>query len=355
MNYLPSHLKTKEVKKDKEALIQDGYNTGAVMLFVKKHLDVPAYREALQGKENLYLVMPSTSGYNTIPEFIAARLQKEYGGEIVVDYALPMHKTKSAYMGAVSKMKEPREYIIRKEPFSKLEIMRKNVVIVDDVVTSGTSVHSLSQSLLKAGVVVDGVVSVAQSDKRLVSERDIQRLSEKLLPSGGDIESVRKDVELVFSGRLKHAINTVEREVTGPAKVKYKEYAYEHIKGEAARIRSEASLGRGLQPGQGHKAAIYPRRNDRGAEMAVGEKQGAYGRNQERDMVDGSVADLKWIARQNGFNMNASVVAAVADEMSSGRSNFEELRAAMMVKIDQMKTNEAEKHSEKSRDEGLSL
>ncbi|MBN2434851.1 MAG: phosphoribosyltransferase [Spirochaetes bacterium] len=351
MEYITSHFHTKDIKTDKEKLFECGYPEKLVNGFIKKHLNVSAYSGALKEKDNLFLVMPSTSGVNVIPEHLAAHLQKEYGGEILVDFALPMHVTKSAYMGAIAKIKEPREYNIVKESFEGINVSEKNVIIVDDVVTSGTSIESLSKSLLKEGIITDLVISVAQSDKRLVSERDIKRLSEKLATGRENLKEIQKDVEILFTGKLKHALNTVEREITGPKKEKYKGIVYEYIRREASRIRSEASMDRGIQPGKEGQASFYKRGDDRHSEMAVREEQITYRSDSEKNRVGESVADLQRIAREHGYYMNAAVVSGVAEELSCGNLNYDELKNSMMKKIEMLK----EKNPSITCEEGLSL
>jgi hypoxanthine phosphoribosyltransferase len=355
MNYIPSHLQTKEIKKDKEELIAQGYPHEKVVQFVKTHLYVPAYREALVGKDNVFLVMPSTSGKNVIPEYMASRLQKEYGGTIVIDYALPKHETKSAYMGAISKLREPRQYLLRQEPFRDMDSQRKNIIIVDDVVTSGSSVNSLAKSLAEKGIEVDTVVSLAQSDKRLVTERDIERLSGKLQPINGDYEKTRRDVELVFGGQLKHALNTVEREITGAKKSKYREIAYEYVTREAERIRNETSMDRRLQSGQERKTELPGIANDRDKGVSVREEQRTYEGNSKSPVVGDTIADLQKIARHEGYPLSPKVIATVADELNNGRFTFDELREAMMIKIGQMKNKDQQPKQSKSEDVGLSL
>lgn len=336
MNYVTSNNKTKEIKIQKEYLIKSGYKVDDVADFVSKYMDVNTYKDSLKGKDNLFLVMPSTSGRNIIPLYMSALLQNEYGGTIAVDYALPMHKTKSAYLGAVSKIKEPREYLIRKEMLNDIDLSSKNIVIIDDVVTSGTSVGCLQKALEKEGIVVNSVVSIAQSEKRLVSERDIERLSEKLVPVNGDLETVKNDVALLFDGKLKHAINTIEREVTGPTKTKYRDFIYEYITEEARRIRSDASLDRRLQSGQEGNATIYERRDGRTQNLAVEERQEYLVRNTEDNQKE-SIAQLQFEARQNGYLLSPEIIVNVSDAMCGGYVSFDELRSAMIATIQEKK------------------
>jgi hypothetical protein len=161
-------------------------------------------------------------------------------------------------------------------------------------------------------------------------------LSEKLVPVNGNLDAVKKDVSLLFEGKLKHAINTIEREVTGPTKTKYRDYVYEYITEESRRIRSDASLDRRVQSGKEGNATFYERRDGRTQNLAVEERQRDLVCNTEYYQKE-SVAQLQFEARKNGYLLSPEIIVNVSDALCSGYASFEELRTVMIETIQEKK------------------
>ena len=151
MDFAWSSKDTKEIRREKEILADRGYIREEVAAFVKKYFEPEKYRDILSDKKPVYLVMPSTRGDNTIPLGIAELLQMTYGGEIIKGFAGAMHETKSANLGAIGKLKEPRIYEIYDDQITGEMVRDKDVFVVDDVVTTGTSVDALRKSLERDG------------------------------------------------------------------------------------------------------------------------------------------------------------------------------------------------------------
>lgn len=284
MNFQFSSNNTKCIKQEKEKLIQAGYPVSSVIEFIKTYLNVEAYRLALEKQDNIYLVMPSTSGRNIIPKYVAARLQYEFGGQIIVDFARPMHETKTANLSAIGKIREQRVYEVRKQPFKDLNIKNKNLVLVDDVVSTGVSIKALEKALNESGIQVTTVLSIAQTDKRITSKRDIERFAEKLEQEKNSAHNVKNDVALLFKGTLKHHLNTIEREITGPKKSNYRREVYEYVKREAVRIRDEVKTPGRIQQGSEGKTKLYQRGVEGSSGLPVGEGKGFY-EGHEKDPV----------------------------------------------------------------------
>jgi adenine/guanine phosphoribosyltransferase-like PRPP-binding protein len=346
MDYLHSHNHTKDIKREKEELFQNGFRHKEVAEFVKRNIDLEAYRESLGGKDNVYLVVPSTSGANTIPEYIASRLQKAFGGVVIVDCALPMHETKSAYLSAVGKLREPRVYEIRTEAFEGIELDGKNIVLVDDVVTTGTSINALKRALEEQGLRPGAVASLAQSDKRLTSQRDLERVAGKLQADFPDDKQVIADVELVFGGSLKHALNTIEREITGEKKGKDRREVYGYVKGEAARIRGEAEVDRGVQQRAAGKAELYSGGYEGSPRIPAPQEQGTREGPAEYGLVD-SIPALQRIAHKAGLRLRADVVAEISEAINTGEYSIRECCTVIAERLKPRK--------EKSVDLGIGL
>lgn len=261
MDFAWSSKDTKEIRREKEILADRGYIREEVAAFVKKYFEPEKYRDILSDKKPVYLVMPSTRGDNTIPLGIAELLQMTYGGEIIKGFAGAMHETKSANLGAIGKLKEPRIYEIYDDQITGEMVRDKDVFVVDDVVTTGTSVDALRKSLERDGIIVSGVLVLGQSEKRLANERDLKRVYEKVSEDFPDDKELEADISLVFRGSLKHRLNTLEREITGENKWKKRSRGvfYAFIKSEAGRIRREIEDPQRVQPGQENETGFLNR------------------------------------------------------------------------------------------------
>lgn len=347
MDYHFSTDKTKDMKLEKELLIQKGYPVSEVITFVKKNLNVQSCRQTLQGKDNMYLVMPSTSGRNIIPKFIAARLQKEYGGEIIVDFARPMHETKTAYLSAIGKIREQRKYEIREQALQGINLKNKNVIIVDDVVSTGVSIHALSRSLQEKGIFAHAVISIAQSDKRLVSDRDIERFTEKLQQNKPFDPDLKNEVTLIFKDSLKHHLNTIEREITGDKKAKYREEVYEYIKRETSRAGRETEVVGRIQPGVASEAQLFTGRASGGEGLPVDQRERVPERSGQDRLGLENLVELQRVARSYGFILPPKVVASVSEALANGEYSYQEILGGMKEKIGVIKSekNRATKNS----------
>jgi len=106
------------------------------------------YEPLLKGKDNVYVLMPSSSGENKIPSVLAARLQRDFGG-LIVDAAENNSTQQSKNLRTFTrKLQNPR--VMAPLPDVDPSLYRapgKNTVIVDDIHTTGDSSRTLRQAL----------------------------------------------------------------------------------------------------------------------------------------------------------------------------------------------------------------
>ena len=242
-----------QIRKEKNELQAAGYPRAMVRKFVERYYKRERFAPALEGRNNVYLPTPSTSGDNAIPLVLAWALQRDFGGLVVPDTAVDaMHQTKAAKLSGLKKLQNPRQYVVIDRPAIPPDA---NVVIVEDVVTTGDTVEALEDAWAAAGVQVDQIASLGQSDPRVASRRDLERLSEKLqtavdLPPG----EVYRSVEEAFQGALKHRLNHIERAITNAGEATKRE-AWALISQRAQAVRQAAE---GLLPGQSAAARAEP-------------------------------------------------------------------------------------------------
>lgn len=204
--YATASQNVRELKARKDELRAQGYPAAAVRELVREFYRDEHFRH-LAGRENLYLVAPSTTRTNTLPREFARLLRDRYGGTIVLGWAVPLCETKAADKGAFGKLRDPARFAPIGEAITRLPRDR-HVVLVDDVVTTGETSDALREVLAQAGLRVAAVVSLGQSEVRKVNARDIERIAEKLGEPRLD-----REIEAVLKGRLKHRANYLERTI----------------------------------------------------------------------------------------------------------------------------------------------
>ena len=126
----------------------------------------------------VFISQPSTSGKNVIPLALAEKLAKDTGGEAINGRELfdVLHGQESKTIGPPERMFHERIY----EPVSIEEIVGKigdrEVIVVDDIYTTGSSALALINSLREAGANVKGHVGYFGDVRLAVKETDIARL-----------------------------------------------------------------------------------------------------------------------------------------------------------------------------------
>lgn len=195
------------LKVAKEILRKDGFPADKCLQLVDRHLDPAKFSHLAPepGKPNVYLVVPSTSAMNRLPRYFAERLAAAYPGAIVDDWATPLRETRSALKGGLRKILEPPAFAIDPAAIARIP-PHARLILVDDVVTTGLTIRSLREGLHSLGRQAFGVVSLAQSELRKATERDIERLSKKL----GE-PSLYREILGVYGNQLKHSANWTER------------------------------------------------------------------------------------------------------------------------------------------------
>jgi hypothetical protein len=104
--YNTSSSEVGAIKTGKETLRAQGYPVASVFEFVDRFLK-PSNFQHLSGRENVFLVAPSTSRTNLIPLVFAQKLATEFGGTVVNGWATPLSTTKAAKKGGIGKIREP--------------------------------------------------------------------------------------------------------------------------------------------------------------------------------------------------------------------------------------------------------
>ncbi|MBI4024968.1 MAG: hypothetical protein HY360_08295 [Verrucomicrobia bacterium] len=203
-----------------------------------KRYDPAKYRKALEGENNVYLVMPSTSTRNIIPERLAARLQKDFGGEVIADFARPIQifegKLKNRF---TKKLEDPATFEMKAD--LRRRLAGKNVVIVDDILATGDTVTGLREALAQQGIVKTTLAVITARDSRVASTGQLDTLAGTLAKGLDlDYDAVRKEVGDAFRWQFFRMAYYALLEARNPENVG-KIYEVIRRKAEAVRARAE--------------------------------------------------------------------------------------------------------------------
>lgn len=189
----------------------------------------------LSGKENVYLVMPSTSGKNIIPKIIAERLERDFKGVIVTDFAIPIHEKEAKLRTGLEKIANPSEYEIVKDltPYQG-----KNIVLVDDAFTTGDSSFPLRGAIEAAGLSPVKILVLVAEEPSTPSVYQIGRGIKKVAQYAGvDPQSLVSDFEQFFTRYGAKMVNRVVFPlITGQNPVTRKKFSPEELQEYAREI-----------------------------------------------------------------------------------------------------------------------
>ena len=237
----------RKLKVLKEQIIKSG-QYGLFHSYVEENFDPEKFKH-FKGKDNIFIAVPSTTGKNRFPKAFAEKLQKTFGGEAFIEnHIKPSHEEQSKNLDGLQKIVQHREYVIIDPRLSAERLQGKNIVLVDDVATTGASIDGMREALYAKNIKVNAIATLCQSELRLATERDFERIAEKAaedhpdtsLPLEKRIEDIAQKLEQCFEGCLKHKMNYLERDITGSSSFRSqnrKEF-YNVLTGEIERIRS---------------------------------------------------------------------------------------------------------------------
>lgn len=250
--YTTSSLNVLAIKEQKEFLRARGYPANEVLDFVNRFFK-PENFGHLRGRNNVFIVAPSTSRTNIIPLVLATELAERFGGTVVTRWATALSVTKAAKKGGIGKIREPVRFEATNP--ERLQTLASqphgHFVVVDDVVTTGETTDALRDVLARHGIQTQEIVSLGQAEMRKVTSRDIERLADKLGPPG-----LHTEVATVLTGKLKHRANYIERSIHE----NYRSEIRDYFQNEARRIQSGTrTVHSGGERGGGERGAGNPR------------------------------------------------------------------------------------------------
>lgn len=225
----------KPLTMEKRACRDNQYPEADALKLVNDYYRAAHYAADLRGKDNVYLAAPSTRGANTLPFRLAQRLAADFGGRVLnIGKAVARAEAKNKKEW-LSKVADPSRFDI--EPGLADAVWGKNVVLVDDIHTSGETAMGLLADLKAAGVTVNHeAVLRAKDGGRRANLTDYDRVARELAPKVGlKADTIRKEIKVAYPETyaifLKRAAEQAE---TKPREV------YDAIRRQAEAVRAHA-------------------------------------------------------------------------------------------------------------------
>ncbi|MEO5332960.1 MAG: hypothetical protein H7839_13130 [Magnetococcus sp. YQC-5] len=202
----------------------------AARRFAQRHWP-PKLTDAFKGQlENpantVFIAQPSTSGVNVLPTGLAERLAEECGGSFLDGerQIRAYHLAESKNIPTERRVFHPRDYEIRDLALLRSLANGKEVIVVDDIFTSGGSAWQLILVLQRAGILVKGVVGYV-GDTRLKPEPQLISVLQNAIRhtniniKGKDLAAILTRAELrgitrlINNARTPEAIQTITRDL----------------------------------------------------------------------------------------------------------------------------------------------
>jgi len=174
----------------------------------------PSKYKSLGGKENVYFVMPSSSG-NQFPFALAIILKENFGGEIATNYANQVHRGHVKDLFGVNKVVASRSYEVTESLKKSVSSFKnKNIVLVDDLISTGVTVDSLRFELCKAGLKVDYICSLINTSSSLSTQNNISNLAKSVF-EGSELNEYQRKMSCVFHNTPGNIVFHLYRGVKG--------------------------------------------------------------------------------------------------------------------------------------------
>ncbi len=185
---------------------------------------VPGMRSMLEKipQGSNLIIMPSTTGTNTVPAHLATQLKKERSDLYLINAKEDMiwvahyseSKIKHNYQ---DRTYDPRRFGFNSQKLDKLVQQGRPSYIVDDSISTGESAFVLQRQLSKEGIHAQGVIAGVVGEKYHVRASDMRRLYERMTedyPSYYEPKQLKEDIHTHFAGFPRTKITSFERELS---------------------------------------------------------------------------------------------------------------------------------------------
>ncbi|CAN2040183.1 Phosphoribosyltransferase-like domain-containing protein [Candidatus Magnetomoraceae bacterium gMMP-15] len=173
--------------------------------FAKKFWSEKYTRELRKQIDNpestLFISVPSSSKNNVHPVSLAEKLSWEFGGKFVTGetYFDVLHERQSKKIGPFERVFHPRIYEPVNSEKLKAVVRNRDVIVIDDIFTTGGSAASLIRVLDQVGISVKAVAGYFGNTRLSVPPQIISSMNKALKNAGIPVKARKLAKNLTFS------------------------------------------------------------------------------------------------------------------------------------------------------------
>ena len=174
-------------------------------------------RASLKDPDNVvFITQPSTSGTNVVPVVLAQKLSAEFKTDYIIgdNYFDALHRQQSKHIPQYRRAFDRREYETVDIESLKERIGGKQVILVEDVLTTGGSVADFTHHLQTEDIKVESVTAL-MGDKRLqIDSKTLDKLDQAIKNKSLPISTpeLSQHITRAEAGGLIMAINSARSE-----------------------------------------------------------------------------------------------------------------------------------------------
>lgn len=170
-----------EAKEAKQKISEGGYKDEDITRLINKIMSddnfVKKLSKLINHNHNIAILpMPSTTGRNRLPLKLAIAIKNKFGVDVITEPVVTStHKTEAKKLRGLDKIINKRQYSLVGDNMSKYK--NRDILIVDDIFTTGQSVNTLARELEKEGYHVPKTISIAKASTSFTSDNDIKKIA----------------------------------------------------------------------------------------------------------------------------------------------------------------------------------
>lgn len=185
---------------------------------------IPGMQDALNKvpRGSNIIVMPSTTGTNTVPADIAYYLKRQRADLNLINAGQDVIQTNHDYESKVKHnyaglAEDPRQFSFDERQVKRLAQKDRPSFILDDSISTGETAFVLQRQLSKRGVYAQGIIGAISGEKKHAYPSDMLRLYNKITenyPQDYPAEQLRKDIYTQFAGFPRRKETSFEKDIT---------------------------------------------------------------------------------------------------------------------------------------------